>query len=107
MTSSSSDPYAPVHNRFTASAAAAASSYFGSHAAVSALGPYAAYQNMMSMNWNSYSMASFQSLQRAGVTYGESGGEVSTIKLILLRGPTASVSSVTFSASNSFARVIL
>ena len=75
MTSSSSDPYAPVHNRFTASAAAAASSYFGSHAAVSALGPYAAYQNMMSMNWNSYSMASFQSLQRAGVTYGEYGAD--------------------------------
>ena len=49
-----------------AAAARESASYFGS-----SLSPYAAYaaQNMMS-SWNSYSMASFQSLQRAGVTYG-------------------------------------
>ena len=70
-TAASSDPYSPAAHRFSSASVAAASSYFGSAHAAAALGPYAAYQNMMSMNWNSYSMASFQSLQRAGVTYGE------------------------------------
>ena len=81
------DPYrfASYNSHMAAAAAARAesASYFGSaaahgaaasaltHGAASALTPYAAYaaQNMMH-NWNSYSMASFQNLQRAGVTYG-------------------------------------
>lgn len=63
---------AAYSSRFPYSSTSAASSYFGSpSAASSALNPYAAAyaQNMMN-SWNSYSMASFQSLQRAGVTYG-------------------------------------
>lgn len=66
-----SDPYRQFASYSSAVAreSAAASSYFSPHAA-GALGSYAAYaQNMM--NWNSYSMASFQNLQRAGVTYGK------------------------------------
>ncbi|XP_059087717.1 transcription factor GATA-4-like isoform X3 [Tigriopus californicus] len=75
------------HHRFSYGAAAAAagsfamareSPYLGAHGAsavTAALNPYAAYaQNMM--NWNSYTtMASFQSLQRAGVTYDPSMGD--------------------------------
>eukprot|EP00095_Tigriopus_kingsejongensis_P008012 maker-scaffold269_size230758-snap-gene-1.44 protein:Tk08012 transcript:maker-scaffold269_size230758-snap-gene-1.44-mRNA-1 annotation:"gata-binding factor a isoform x1" len=84
------EPDSSYHHRFaygTAAAAAAAgsfamardsSSYWGAHGAsavTAALSPYAAYaQNMM--NWNSYTtMASFQSLQKAGVTYDPSMGD--------------------------------
>ena len=42
----------------------------GSH-----LTPYAAaYAQNVASAWNSYSVATFQGLQRAGVTYGESVG---------------------------------
>ena len=39
----------------------------------SPLNPYAAAyaQNMAASAWNSYSLATYQGLQRAGVTYGE------------------------------------
>ena len=72
--SSSSDPYS--HHRFGYTAAAAAAGSIAAReapylGAAAAFGSYAAYaQNMMS--WNNYNaMASFQSLQRAGVTYGK------------------------------------
>ena len=51
------------------------SNYFSSMGGMAShLNPYAAYaQNMMSSAWNTYSMATFQGLQRAGVTYGKAG----------------------------------
>ena len=65
------------YNGLTASAAAAARSaetaYFGSAtAAANSFGPYAAaYAAQNMMNWNSYSLATYQGLQREGVTYGK------------------------------------
>ena len=65
------------YNGLTASAAAAARSaetaYFGSaSAAANSFGPYAAaYAAQNMMNWNSYSLATYQGLQREGVTYGK------------------------------------
>ena len=75
------------YNGLTGAAAAAArdSPYFGSaSAAVAAnsFGPYAAAyaatQNMM--NWNSYSLATYQGLQREGVTYGRSKNIIIAIR---------------------------
>ena len=61
------------YNGMAAAAAARESAYFGSAGAAAAAAnsfPYAAYaQNMM--NWNSYSLATYQGLQREGVTYGK------------------------------------
>jgi hypothetical protein len=34
------------------------------------LNPYAAYAQNMASAWNNYSIATFQGLQRAGVSYG-------------------------------------
>merc|ERR1711935_1027989 len=58
------------------------SNYFSSMAgsaamhATSHLNPYAAYaQNMMNSAWNTYSMATFQGLQRAGVTFEPQMGD--------------------------------
>ena len=64
------------YNGLTASAAAAAraeTAYFGSAtAAANSFGPYAAaYAAQNMMNWNSYSLATYQGLQREGVTYGK------------------------------------
>ena len=57
-------------------AAARESAYFGSASAAAAansFGPYAAaYAAQNMMNWNSYSLATYQGLQREGVTYGKS-----------------------------------
>ena len=60
-----------------AHAAARESAYFGSAAAGAAaaaansFSPYAAaYAAQNMMNWNSYSLATYQGLQREGVTYG-------------------------------------
>ena len=52
------------------------SNYFSSMGGMAShLNPYAAYAQMsqMSSAWNTYSMATFQGLQRAGVTYGKDG----------------------------------
>ena len=58
-----------AYNGMAAAAAARESAYFGSAAAAHM--PYAAAYAQNMMNWNSYSLATYQGLQREGVTYGK------------------------------------
>ena len=61
------------YNGMAAAAAARESAYFGSASAAAAANsfPYAAAYAQNMMNWNSYSLATYQGLQREGVTYGK------------------------------------